>query len=380
MPIALLALLAACAGGDAVPVSPEPLDLPDDPAARGVPVGVRTAVTEGVKLEVWYPAADAAADDEAEAVSFQEFLPTAFTDRVGEVVLPTLDTVGAVRDAPVRPPEAPYPVVLFSHGFGGFRVQSASWAAHLASRGYVVVAPDHPGRMLGDVLPCLFSPPLDGCDLSGFIEDPAVEDLAIAMDWVERAATSGPLAGALDLDHIGLSGHSAGGATTSTVGQDDERFSALLLMAAGADVTRDVPVAMMGGTCDGVVPISAGEESLDGLVDGALVTVEGAGHLAFSDLCTLDLASLATDLLDGRDDLNTFLYEQMFFLATDGCPGTVPAVESEVCADGFLDLGVSDEIIRDMTVRFFDQALRGEGGGVADGEFPEATVTTGAGG
>ena len=43
-----------------------------------------------------------------------------------------------------------YPVVLFSHGNGGIRYQSYFLAEHLASHGFIVVAPDHVGNTLMD--------------------------------------------------------------------------------------------------------------------------------------------------------------------------------------------------------------------------------------
>ena len=58
----------------------------------------------------------------------------------------------------LRSPETPYPVVFFSHGLGGARVQSINYTTHLASRGYVVLSADHVGRRMTDLLPCLLSP------------------------------------------------------------------------------------------------------------------------------------------------------------------------------------------------------------------------------
>ena len=57
----------------------------------------------------------------------------------------------AVRDA--VPVSGKFPVVLFSHGLGGFRAQSVFLCEHLAKRGYIVVAPDHRGSCAYDLAP-----------------------------------------------------------------------------------------------------------------------------------------------------------------------------------------------------------------------------------
>jgi dienelactone hydrolase len=350
----------------------ESVVLPDDPAARGLPVGVRTLTTGEQTFEIWYPAADNSADLPTEMADFDQFVPQSFIDRVGEFEMPTMDT-GAIRDGAPRAVEEPFPVVIFSHGFGGFRLQSIDYAVHLASRGYVVMAADHPGRTMADVLPCLFSPPADGCDLSGFGSDPAVEDVQELMDWVE--ATEGTeWHGVIDRERIALSGHSAGGGTTQTLGESDPRFDALLSMAAGARVDRDVPTLLMDGTCDGIVTTESVTAAYEGLQDGALVHVLGAGHLAFSDLCTLDLAGIAEELLTGRDDLNTAIYTQLLLLASDGCPGSAPLVERAECEGACLPLEDSAPIIRHYSTVFFDAELKGIGPGLADGLYADAEL------
>ena len=45
-----------------------------------------------------------------------------------------------------------YPLVVFSHGYAGFRDQSTFLTAFLASWGFVVAAPDHYSRDLTEVL------------------------------------------------------------------------------------------------------------------------------------------------------------------------------------------------------------------------------------
>lgn len=360
--------------GGAVP-GPEPLDLPADPAESGVPVGARTVTTAAFTAEVWYPASDAVADEPTEMADFMQFVPDVFLETVGEFSFNPVDS-GAIRDAPLRIPDGePYPVVVFSHGFGGMRLQSLDYTVHLASRGYVVVAADHPGRMMGDILPCMFSPPLEGCDLTGMTgADPAYDDVQAVADWLGEAAGEGWLAGAIDPTKLALSGHSAGAGTTGAVGEDDPRFVALLPMAGGATVTRDVPSLLLGGTCDSFATDASMVAAFEGSTDAALVRVLGAGHLAFSDLCELGLLELADELLATRDDVSGLMLEQLRALASDGCPGVEPMVEDDACADAYLPLETSDPIVRHYSTVWFDAQLRGSGPGVEAGVYADAEV------
>ena len=372
--LAILVGLSAC--GDesneaAEEQAVQPIELSSSPSEAGVPVSMRTIAYEDVTLEVWYPIADQSEPLAEALVDFLEFIPESFIDAVPGFSLSDVRS-RFLRDEPVRNVGEALPVVLFSHGFGGMRIQSFSLTAHLASRGYVVVAPDHPGRMLTDVLPCIFSPPLDGCDLSGFVADPGPPGLAAALQWVDEANAEGPFAGRMDTDAIGIIGHSAGAGSVTTYAALEPRVRAVIPMAGGGPPDRDIPLMRIDGSCDGFVP-AASPESVDGREDATFVTIHGAGHLAFSDLCELDIASFAEEFLDVRDDLNSVLYPQLKGLGTDGCVGADPQVVSEDCEDDFLPLETSHEIIRHHTTVFFDDVLKGrpDWSGV---DFIEASV------
>lgn len=367
----LLSLLLACQpdpAAEVAPPTPEPIVLPDDPAERGAPVGVRTETWNDLTLEVWYPAPDSVAGEATEPVDFYAHIPGEVEARVGAFSFPAVDS-GAVRDAPLRWPEAPYPVLVFSHGFGGVREQSVSLTTHLASRGYVVVATDHVGRRMEDLLPCVFSPPLDGCNLE-MSDDPGVDDVQDLADWVEASAADGWLAGAIDPETLGLFGHSAGAGTTVTAGGEDDRWDALLPMAGAGGAGRDVPELMMGGTCDSF----ASDADMVEIAAGApeLVRVLGAGHLAFSDLCALDIGDLGNELFVGRDDVNNTMVSTLIQLGIDGCDGWPPP-ESTGCGE-YLPLETSDPIVRHYATAFFDVALQGTGPGVQDGVYGEVEV------
>jgi dienelactone hydrolase len=387
-----LAVVAATSGCDVGPVggddddsaagddddgAPEPLDLPDDPAATGVPVGVLTTTVGELTVEVWYPASEATAGQPTESIDVGALMPAAVVEVLGEIDLPVLETI-AVRDAALRVPEQPYPVVLFAHGFGGFRLQSVDYTTHLASRGYVVVAADHTLRTFGDVLPCLFSPQLEGCDSATFIgEDPTPDHLASLLTWIETAndQAGGVFEGALDVGHVAVTGHGGGGIAASSVGDDHTAVTAVLAMGGAGDTARDVPVLLLGGGCDALFTMEQLEDVQGATADATLVDIEAAGHLAFTDMCAIDLAGFAEEYLAPRDDMNEMLVAQLMQLTVDGCPGLVPdPPPAEECADDYLALETSTPIVRHYATVFIDQQLRGTGPGVVAGVFPEADV------
>jgi predicted dienelactone hydrolase len=130
------------------------------------------------------------------------------------------------RDIPLRvylpASEEPAPVVLFSHGLGGSRDGNAFMGRHWAARGYAAVFVQHPGSDIGvwKDKPMLEARAdlREAASLQNFLlragDVPAVLDQLAA--W--NAAADHPLHGRLDLDHVGMSGHSFGAVTTQAVG------------------------------------------------------------------------------------------------------------------------------------------------------------------
>jgi len=121
------------------------------------------------------------------------------------------------------------PVILFSHGFGGNKESFAPVSRHWASHGYVVIHPtraDGLDRVRGDLqrepAPRL---PLNrpGGLLAG-LDDPhvvrdRVADLILILDSLENLPQTWPgLAGKMDINSIGVAGHSFGAYTTMLVG------------------------------------------------------------------------------------------------------------------------------------------------------------------
>ena len=109
---------------------------------------------------------------------------------------------GATPAAPVH--DGGYPVLVHSHGHWGVAGGVRFLAQHLASHGWVTIAPEHEGNTFQDGFPSY-----DGdTPTHQFIDRP--EDMTAALDAI---AGGDLLAGPLQADRAGLSGHSRGAYT-----------------------------------------------------------------------------------------------------------------------------------------------------------------------
>ncbi|MEB3233770.1 MAG: alpha/beta fold hydrolase [Leptolyngbyaceae bacterium] len=112
----------------------------------------------------------------------------------------------------------PAPVILISHGVGGKGQHFADLAQHLASYGFVVVVPDHESLARNGEEPPTSS--LDSLRDQFFGVMNPVElvkrplTLSAILDEMERLNESHPMIqGRLDLENVGVIGHSLGGYT-----------------------------------------------------------------------------------------------------------------------------------------------------------------------
>jgi dienelactone hydrolase len=132
-------------------------------------------------------------------------------------------TQTAVRDADAE--QGSWPLIIFSHGFGGERRQSTFLYSHLASHGYVVAAMDHVGNTTMDML-AGDSTSNDMSVLGQFIDD-RPKDCSFVIDRM--------LAGKAGLNiepgKIGISGHSFGVWTSLMTANNDGRIKAALPLA-----------------------------------------------------------------------------------------------------------------------------------------------------
>ncbi|MGK7945533.1 MAG: alpha/beta fold hydrolase, partial [Microcystaceae cyanobacterium] len=106
------------------------------------------------------------------------------------------------------------PVVIISHGLASNPESFSKRAEHLASYGYVVVMPQHPGSDTLRAKDFIEGFTYQTFDRNEFINRPL--DLSYVLDELERR-NRGQFQGRLDLDNVGALGHSFGGYTVLAV-------------------------------------------------------------------------------------------------------------------------------------------------------------------
>jgi predicted dienelactone hydrolase len=119
----------------------------------------------------------------------------------------------------------PQPVVVISHGLGSGRTSFRYFAEHLASYGYVVAVPEHPGSSDRQFEALLNSKVSDVSEPTEFLDRPA--DVSYLLDELERLNQTDPrFQGHLNLSQVGVMGQSFGG------------YTALALVGAKFDLAR----------------------------------------------------------------------------------------------------------------------------------------------
>jgi len=211
-------------------------------------------------------------------------------------------TPGDTRHEPPAAGEgAPFPLVLFLHGFMGNRFNNALEAQLLASHGYVVAAVDFPLTTMG-------AP--GGAHLPDSEHQP--EDVSFVLDELlaRNDEAGGLLAGTMDTDRIAVQGHSLGAFTAVLIGMHptvrDPRIRGVISLAGSAcsvpTVTFDepsVPLLLIHGDLDGLVDYDdcGPPQYAAAQAPKYLVTLLGGTHTGFVDE--------TAELFDGLDHADT---------------------------------------------------------------------------
>jgi predicted dienelactone hydrolase len=103
------------------------------------------------------------------------------------------------------------PVVVISHGLGSDRTTFRYLAEHLASHGFAVAVPEHPGSNAQQFQALISGTVSEVAAPSEFVDRPL--DIKYLLDDLTRRARSDPRYGRLNLEQVGVLGQSFGGYT-----------------------------------------------------------------------------------------------------------------------------------------------------------------------
>lgn len=247
------------------------------------------------------------------------------------------------ESAPVL--EGPFPLVVFSHGAFGYRMSNHSTFMELAGNGYIVASIDHThqafmtkeadGRVvLGDTGFIQTAMHVENGEITGEALYQLQKDwmalrscdMAFVLEQIRKRAalpTSNELFHQLDIECIGVLGHSMGGATAAWIGREDDAIDAVIVLDGtlmgeivgfeqGKEVLTDVPypkpildVFNESHYADATaIGLDYANMRMQGnAFEAYQLVVEGSGHLNFTDLPLVSplLASLlGTGSVDPR--------------------------------------------------------------------------------
>ncbi len=197
-----------------------------------------------IMIQVWYPASPRPEDKTAPWMPDASIYAPAISDllKLPHFFLNHLElvTTPAFQDAPLAHSNTAYPVIVFSHGWKGFRAQNTVQMLQLASHGYVVIGMEHTYGAVttvfpdGSIAPNNPSALPDG--MPDNIYDPAAQllvnqwagDIGYALDFMMRqnADIQSPFYNSMDMNKVGVFGHSTGGGATIEFCGTDPRCKA----------------------------------------------------------------------------------------------------------------------------------------------------------
>ena len=202
-----------------------------------------------IMVQAWYPAESHPAGKPSAYIERPEVFGRGLARRLPSFIFRylSLGRTHAFPNAPMAPAPAAFPVLLFSHGWKGYRSQNNYQVEELASRGYVVLSADHTYGALATIFKdgtVVYYKPEALPDKASEAEyDRAARrlgqawasDLRFVLDQagrIQAGEIEAPFSGRLDLEQAGVLGHSTGGGAAVEACWLDPRFKAGLAMDA----------------------------------------------------------------------------------------------------------------------------------------------------
>ena len=336
------------------PDRPDPYDPEGGPRRLNLQIWYPAELADQNDPEPWLPNGDIVGPAIAEAFGFPSFA-------LGHS---NLIKSHSYRQAAVAG-SGSFPVVVYSHGWTGLRSNGLDQVEALAAAGFIVVAPDHTYGSAATAFPDGELVPYEPTALPEFETVPAevydeaalllvatfAADLLLILDELERLNVDAGwlLAGRLDLERIGLFGHSTGGGAAVAACAVDERCDAVV------------------GLDPWVEPVAG--EVLDAGIETPFLAIRSEEWLGYDNdpvLREFVRKSPQTDLLGliggGHQDFTV--------LPRFSVLGALLDTKGTISSDR------ASEIVNSYLVRFFDGHLKGGPGLSAVPVFEEICVGT----
>jgi predicted dienelactone hydrolase len=366
---------------------------PDAPTygVRGPhPVGVLEFVIEDeerpIPVTVWYPALNL---DGAEEI---------VTYRVGveDILGPELDQAQghALRDAAPDLEGGPYPLVVNSHGTGGTYLAQAYLGEHIASYGFVFMAPKHLGTEIRDSMMASSDEELIwGLPANDFIDGHYLraEDMERVIAYADTLNVKGPMAGVIDTESVAVSGYSGGGYTALAAAGARIDFDALRAWCSDETNSQETSpgyvlscalpaygeqlAALFGGDVDsGELWPAVMDPRVDAVVAFAPGRVPAFGPEGLSSLTVPMMILTGTnDLLDwaednayvayehvGSEEKSLVVFEDAGHMIFGQCPEAWLSIAFGSCSDAVWDIDRTHDLIDHFTTAFLLWELKGD--------------------
>ena len=162
------------------------------------------------------------------AVMLQPQLPGPYTWKKSSVTLtsPNRDRTFYMDIYLPQRIRQPAPVVVISHGLGSDRIAFQYLAKHLASYGFAVAVPEHPGSNAQQIQNLVTGRTNELAEPAEFINRPL--DIKDLLDYLTKLSTTDPAyQGQLDLQRVGVIGQSFGGYTALALAGAEINFAQL---------------------------------------------------------------------------------------------------------------------------------------------------------
>lgn len=325
--VALVSLAAACGSSSSRATSttttPDRSGVAAYAHAGPYAVGYTTLHLSDRDVAVWYPADPSAVAGMTKATYDQT---TPLPDNLKGLVpaqYNTVVTMDAYANAPAST-KGPFPVVLFSHGAGGYRLVNSALDVGIASWGFVVASTDYLERGLAAQVSG--GAKQTGEPTKADQEAAAARDTRLmlaTLDLVaqESARSGSPMHDAAETKHVAAVGHSAGGGTAFDA-LSDPRIKVAIGWAPVPPIGTpvDKPTMIIGALGDiALTPAALTKTYTSFPTPKRFVEIGGAGHNTFTDVCTVirgggGLVSFAQK--------NHLVSPDLLKLAVNGCSTT----------------------------------------------------------